>query len=1018
VPVLLLACFVLSGASGLCFEVVWSRQLAQVFGSSSLAISTVLATFMGGLALGSWLGGKLADRHPRRGLAAYAICELGIAVLALAIPLVLETYPAANAFLWQHFHAAPITLALLRFVLCALLLLPPTTLMGATLPILARHVIRTPAELGFLGTRVGALYAANTIGAVVGAGGAGFYLLPLFGQRATYLTAVSADVLLAVAIGASLVWRRRFAGAETEATAAPAPSADEAAELDLAVPGRTAPPPPEPLSARARRGVLVSVGISGGIAMALEVLWSRALALVIGSSIYSFTLVLVVFLLGLSAGATWIGRPAARARRPLPALGLAFLGVGASVVMTLRVIDDLPPLFIDLIEGTRLEIPTVMGLQALLAALAVAPTAACLGAVMPLVMRAYAGNADAVGRDVGRAYAANTVGAITGSFAGGFVILPVLGLENGIRLAAYALLALAFTLLVVTASGWRRRAGAAVAVALAATVLLTPRWDVSVVTSGVFRMSTAKHYARAGRIPRADVVYYRDGVTTTVSVERYGDRLALKNNGKVEASSVGDMPTQVLVGLLPVLLAPGTAQKVAVVGYGSGITVGSIAEAPEVARVDVVELEPAVLEAADHYFAAHNHSPHLNPRVHRWLGDGRNFLTAHAEKYDVIVSEPSNPWIAGVASLFTREFYSFAKRHLAAGGVFCQWAQLYELGPENVKTIYRTFHEAFPYVIAWTPADLSADTILVGSLAPIHLDFAALERRVAEPSTHAELLRGGVARPEELFAQVILTPDEVSSFAAGARVNTDDNALLEFSAPRDLLAAGRTGERFADEIFSYMWPYGHLDTIVSGLGEGAERAGRELRLARALVGKGRKREAQAWLDAARAHGAPAADLERLNILLRAAQTREFGDPELPPLEGGGPVTPPDASWFDPALPLERRQAAAREVERADRFITSGDLESAARIFKDLPRAAPGAAGDDVRLLRAYVAYRGVLFTDAKDDLEELAADEATVTRRPAVLYYYGRVLFGEGSFEKGADTLERFIARWPTLVPE
>jgi spermidine synthase len=1017
VPVLLLACFVLSGASGLCFEVVWSRQLAQVFGSSSLAISTVLATFMGGLALGSWLGGKLADRHPRRGLAAYAVCELGIAVLALAIPLVLETYPAANAFLWQHFHDAPITLALLRFVLCALLLLPPTTLMGATLPILARHVIRTPAELGFLGTRVGALYAANTIGAVAGAGGAGFYLLPLFGQHATYLTAVSADVLLAAAIGASLAWRKRHPVAEPDVPDAAA-AAEAADELDLAVPGRRAPAPPEPLSPRARRGVLWSVGISGGVAMALEVLWSRALALVIGSSIYSFTLVLVVFLLGLSAGATWIGRPAARARRPLPALGRAFLGVGASGVLTLRVIVDLPPLFIDLIEGTRLEIPTVMGLQALLAALAVAPTAACLGAVMPLVMRAYAGDASAVGRDVGRAYAANTVGAITGSFAGGFVILPVLGLENGIRLAAYALLALAFTLLVVTASGWRRGVGAALAVALAATVLVTPRWDVAVVTSGVFRMSTAKHFARAGRIPEADVAYYRDGVTTTVSVERYGDRLALKNNGKVEASSVGDMPTQVLVGLLPVLLAPGTAQKVAVVGYGSGITVGSIAEAPEVARVDVVELEPAVLEAADRFFAAHNHSAHLNPRVHRWLGDGRNFLTAHREKYDVIVSEPSNPWIAGVASLFTREFYSFAKRHLAEGGVFCQWAQLYELGPENVKTIYRTFHEAFPYVIAWTPADLSADTILVGSMAPIHLDFAALERRMAEPSTRAELLRGGVARPEELFAQVILTPDEVSSFAAGAQVNTDDNALLEFSAPRDLLAAGRTGERFADEIFSWMWPYGHLGTVVTGLGEGAERGAHELRLARALVGKGRKREAQVWLDAARAHGANAAEVERTVILLRAAQTRDFGDPELAPLANGAPVTPPDASWFDPKTPLERRQAAAREVERADRFITSGDLESAARIFKDLPRAAEGTAGDDVRLLRAYVAYRGVLFTDAKEDLEALAADEASVARRPAILYYYGRVLFGEGSFEKGADTLERFIARWPALVPE
>jgi spermidine synthase len=581
-----------------------------------------------------------------------------------------------------------------------------------------------------------------------------------------------------------------------------------------------------------------------------------------------------------------------------------------------------------------------------------------------------------------------------------------------------ALLALAGVLLALCATGWKRRVGPAVAAALAVVVLLTPRWDVAVVTSGVFRMSTAKHFARAGRIPKTDVAYYRDGVTTTVSVERYGDRLALKNNGKVEASSVGDMPTQVLVGLLPVLLAPGDAQKVAVVGYGSGITVGAIAEAPEVARVDVVELEPAVLEAADRFFAPHNHAAQKNPRVHRWLGDGRNFLTAHPEKYDVIVSEPSNPWIAGVASLFTREFYGFAKHHLAPGGVFCQWAQLYELGPENVKTIYKTFHEAFPYVIAWTPADLSADTILIGSMAPLRLDFAALERRVSEATTRAELARGGVARVEELFAQVILTPDEVASFAAGARVNTDDNALLEFSAPRDLLAAGRTGERFADEIFSWMWPYGHLEGVVSGLGEGPERAARELRIARALLGKGRKREARTWLDAARAHGADAAAVERTSILARATETRQLGDPEVPPLSIGAPVGAVDASWFDESTPLAAREEAARDLTRADRAITTGDLATAETIFKSLPKAAKGAAGDDLRLMRAYLDYRGLMFVDAREILEPLAADEAAVARRPAILYYFGRVLFGEGNFEKGADALERFVAKWPGLVPE
>jgi spermidine synthase len=1023
VPVLLLLCFVISGASSLVFEVVWSRQLANVFGSSSLAISTVLATFMGGLALGSVLGGRIADRFGAYCLWLYAGCEAGIALLALVVPAALGGYPAANAALWRYLHDAPALLALLRFGLCALVLLPPTVLMGATLPILSRHVVRSAHELGQLGLRVGALYAANTLGAVVGAGGAGFYLLPLFGQRTTYLVAVVADLALAGAIVVALLWRRRHPRRELAADLPPnlAGQGDGPDDPSLgpdARPGVLPLSPPE-LPSGARSLVLVAVAASGAMAMSLEVLWSRALALVIGSSVYSFTLVLVVFLLGLSVGATWIGRPAARARRPLAALAVIYVAVGASVVLTHQVIDELPPLFVSLLVGTDLDVSTVIAFQTLCAALAVAPTAACLGAVMPLTMRAYAGAVSAVGRDVGRAYAANTLGAIVGSFAGGFLILPLIGLERGIRALAVAMLALAAGVALRSASRRVARVVPAAALVLGLVAVASPRWDLGIMTSGVFRVRRAVHFAETGRIPNADVVYYEDGIATTVSVERYSpageaQRFALKNNGKVEASSVGDMPTQVLVGLIPILAKATPAQRVAVVGYGSGITVGAIAESPLVDRVDVIELEPKVLEAADRWFGPHNHEAHRNPKVKRWIGDGRNFLTAYPEKYDVIVSEPSNPWIAGVSSLFTREFYAFAKGHLAPGGIYCQWAQLYELGPRHVKAIYRTFAEAFPYVYAFSAGDLSADTILVGSLTELRLDVPTWERGSSDPATAAELRRGGVTSALELLALVIMTPTEVPAFTAGAPINTDDNALLEFGAPRDLLASGRSGGRFADGIFSNGWPYGHLGETVTGLGDGEARALRERELARALLHKGKRREASAWMERARTDGA---DVTALTLLHRAVKEREWHDPEVAPAAGGPPLPRPDPSWFDPHLSEDERRAAAARLAGLDNLMAVGKGDEALAMLGGLPDPAPGEPGWNLTVLKGAALYRLLDFVAARRVLADVVDDDAATRFRPALLYYYGRVVYGDGDFEVGAELLERFCARWPELVP-
>jgi spermidine synthase len=968
---LLVLCFVLSGAGGLVLEVVWTRLLGQVFGATSLAIATVLATFMGGLALGSIIGGRIADRLGRRRLlAVYAACEIAIAGLALVIPHVIDALRPANAWLWANLEGHPSLLALVRALLGALVLLPPTVLMGATLPLLARQAIQTEEELGLVGKRVGALYAANTGGAVLGAALAGFFLIPSVGLR--HANFAGAGIDLGVALLVILVLAR-----SRDVPPAPAPDVPET---------------PGPRS----RLALVAFGLSGAVAMTLEVLWSRALALVIGSSVYSFTLVLVVFLIGLSTGAAWIGRRASRALNPLGVLGIVLLAAGGATALTLLVIDKLPTIFLALLTGKTLGVGTVWAIQAFLCALAILPTALCLGAVMPLALRAYAGSVRAVGRDVGRAYAANTIGAIIGSFAGGFVVLPMLGLETGVRLCAIADAVLGLVL-AWRAFGGIRRASLVAAPAVIGLAVLAPPWDVTVLHSGVFRMNLAKYFVSAGQVIRPELVFFQDGVGTTVTVERHGANLAMKNNGKVEASTQGDMPTQVLVGLLPTILHGGEAQSVAVVGYGSGITVGAIAQNPYVSRVDVVELEPAVIKAADQFFGLWNHDAHKNPKVHRYIGDGRNFLTARPTQYDVIVSEPSNPWIAGVASLFTREFYALARRRLAPGGVFCQWAQLYELGPRSVKMIYRTFNEAFPYVYAFSAGDSSADTILIGSDRPLPLDMLALEEVFREPDLAVEMQRAKTRGPADLVAMLMISPGEIASFSAGAEINTDDSARLEFRAPRDLVEAG-IGPRFADQVYGPGWPYGHLEGVVStGTGPGGTRRAAEL--AHALVVHGKRREASAWIERATASG-------NGDGVARAAKLLALVEgPDVLLTDGGPPLKQPDASWF-----AGRDATGVPKLSEMLDAVMAGEWAKAELLVNELPGfAADTDAGKDGRFVWAYILFKRYDLDEAARMLELLIDDDDYRVKRPALLYYRGLALYAMGQFETGAAQLERYL---------
>ncbi len=492
-----------------------------------------------------------------------------------------------------------------------------------------------------------------------------------------------------------------------------------------------------------------------------------------------------------------------------------------------------------------------------------------------------------------------------------------------------------------------------------------------------------------------------------MSVDQWGKVFSMKNNGKVDASNDADMPTQISVGLLPLLLYNNDhAPKVALIGYGSGVTAGATTQYP-IAGLEVVELEPAIYEAA-HFFDNVNHRPTENPKVKAIAGDGRNFLSQRRDLYDVIISQPSNPWITGVSNLFTREYFQSVKSRLADDGIFCQWAQLYEMAPWNIKAIYRTLAGEFPYVMVFAAEDLSSDTILIASRKPIELDIRKIARAFQNPITAAEAKRAGFDSPHDVPAFLLLGSEELRSFVAGAQLNTDDNALIEFAAPRDLLRY-QAYDPYLAKVYGPMWPYGHLTGLVEGY-DGAHRASDMALLARSLLAHGKSREAKLWQGRAEAAaaGKDAAnpDVAHTRVLLELVATREDRDPEIPlaPDEGlAPPVIPPGLA---PDIATRVREEYVDVTAQVDK----NKYASAFKIVEDWPEQTWGAKlGKDFSLLTGFLDYKAEFYGDAIDELKPLADDAEFAKRRPELLYYLGRSYFANANCAKAVAALERYI---------
>ncbi len=869
--------FFVSGLSALVYEVVWFRLLGFVMGNTVLTVTTVLATFMGGLALGSHLGGRVADGL-RRPVRAYAILELVIGVLGVLVPALIRLLRPLHAAAFDAIGSSELGFGAAQFVLAGAVLLVPTTCMGATLPILSKHGVRSIATVG---GSVGRLYAVNTFGAVAGAFLTGFLLMPGLGSRVTIAIAAA----LNLAIAAAAFWLDR---------SAPAPASATAHSRSIATSGALDPPAPPP----GIGPLLVAFALVGFASMVDQVAWTRVLSLVLGSSVYAFSLMVGTFILGLALGGAAIATVADRVRRPALALSCLQAGVAASCAVLVPVLGLLPDVVLALTlafgGGGESFLEAYLLRFGLVLACLIVPTA-LMGAAFPLVTRIAATSEARVGRTVGSVYAANTLGAIAGSFAGGFVLVPLLGLRGSLLGAAGLNLAVAAILVFVVArargEAGPRPAAASIgagALALVLVTLLSP-WDASRLSSGVYLYAIRyRDQMLSGETPRdflfkvGELVHYDEGLSATVSVRRVDDVIALVANGKTDASTSYDMQTQVLLAHIPAVIAKERGSAL-VIGVASGITAGSVACHP-FERIDGVEISPEIVDAAKRFFSEHNHGVFDDERFRLSVADGRTFVDLAKGRYDVVNNQPSNLWIAGIGNLFTREFFEAALEKLLPGGLVAQWVSVYDLRPDDFRTVVRTFGTVFPHVSLWE-LQRGADYLLVGSLEAHALDVRELRSRLAEEAVAADLARVGIVAPEAVAARFIASGAKLEQFTGDGPVNTDDNGLLEYAAPR--LLHRRMSEANVAALDPILEPIetiarGEPDDVakLSAAVDRRRRARADLNAADRLIADGRAEEALFLQESALAalpEELAVREAFAINVLAEAEQRLARGD---------------------------------------------------------------------------------------------------------------------------------------------
>ncbi|OFW38423.1 MAG: hypothetical protein A3F70_01235 [Acidobacteria bacterium RIFCSPLOWO2_12_FULL_67_14] len=750
-PALLLL-FVGSGCAALIYEVVWFQLLELSVGSSAVSLGILLGTFMGGMCLGSLLLPRLVAvrRHPLR---VYAALELGIGALGL---IVLNVVPLVGGVYTTIAGTGRASL-FLRALVAGVCLLPPTVLMGATLPAIARLVRATPAGVAWLGY----FYGGNLAGAVAGSVLAGFYLLRVFDMPTATYAAVAINVVVAL--------------------------------LALAI-ARVAPYAPMSVEAKAppagieSRLVYVAIALSGLTALGAEVVWTRILSLQFGATTYTFSLILAVFLVGLGLGSTVGADIARRVARPRVALGWCQLLLCATIAWAAYTMGESMPYWpinpsISTHPSYTFQLDLMRAIWVLL------PSTLLWGASFPLALGAVARDADDAGRLVGGVYAANTVGAIVGALVTGLVLVGTVG-SQVTQQSLIGIAAMSGLLVLVGVSAPSSSAGALRGPAVALLVLL-----VCIAAIGLVRvvpplpgLLVAHGRYAATWVGINQIEYVGEGITAAVAVSRTPNGIVNYHNaGKIQASSEPqDMRLQRMLGHITTLV-PAHPSRVLVIGCGAGVTAGAVSIDPRVQQETIAEIEPLVPQVVSTYFSAHNFDVVRNPKVTIHLDDARHYLLTTREKFDAITSDPLDPWVKGAATLYTREFFQIVKDHLNPGGVVTLFVQLYESNDAAVKSEIATFLEAFPNgaVFANTVNNQGYDLVLFGQLGDRPIDVDAVQARLSSPEGEAirtSLSEIGIPSAVDLFGTYAGSRGDMTAWLVDATINTDRNLRLQYLA--------------------------------------------------------------------------------------------------------------------------------------------------------------------------------------------------------------------------------------------
>lgn len=761
---LVLLMFALSNMAALIYQISWTKNLSYIFGTSVYAIGTVLACFMSGLAVGSFVFGRRADRstNPVR---LFAYVELALGLYALILIPLFAILPQPYSFFHRIFGGTPFMNVML-FALSFQVLIIPTSLIGGTFPIMNRIYSR----MGTIGKDVGTVYSVDTVFAGSGALIAGFVLLPALG------------ISMTIAVGATI---NIFAGIYLYNISFPLKneySADSGKKSDNKTIMNSLD--------KTDKAVFIAYFLSGFAGLSAEVIWIRALSLTLGTSIYAISIITAGFLIGLALGSFIISRYIHRIKNLLTAFAFIELGIAAAAVMLLLIMENLDIPYLVLYHTFDSFYPFTAALFIIIFLILLIPTI-LMGATMPVVSKIITKNPKFIGTDIGAVFTINTLGGIFGTFIASFVLIPGVGMTiSGAFIAALNII-VALLIFAHSRREDKKRFYSLTAVTLLLCIYLAST-TISPLSAGAYYHGTQLNDIESWKKMKSEteVLHYEEGLYGLVSAVRQGEYKALRIDGKSESSNVPvELVTEYQLAYIP-MFAHRSPKEVMLIGLGGGFTLDAITNFKEVGSIDLVEINPHLLNVAREYFSEYNDRALSDPRVNIIIDDGRNHLLANDKKYDVIISQPSNIWLSGEGGLFTKEMYEGVKAHLNKGGVFGQWMPLYEQDTQDFRIFLATFRSVFPYTTLWI---VDYDAVLVGSMEPVGYDYGYIRQHIdSNPEINKDFnMMSDVLLTTTKYAQLyqVVVPyrmngDDIKEFS-GSVINTDDRPVLEFLAAKN-----------------------------------------------------------------------------------------------------------------------------------------------------------------------------------------------------------------------------------------